>query len=325
MTWLIWRQYRIQAYLGAAVLVAFAILIIVTGLQMASQYHAAIAACTATRGCVNQGGLFLGSHAVGFLVIMTLGAPVLAGLFWGAPLIATELESGTTRFAWVQSVTRKRWLAAKIGWALAAAAVWGGVISGLVTWWSGPNNALNRDTFNPGRFDIMNITPVGYALFATALGICAGVLLRRTLPAMAVTLAGFIGVRALIALWLRPHYMHAVTATYNVFRGYTPAGSYWQLAQGIRAPNGQVLPQPNGLAVLGIPSGFLPHACAALTQAGSHVTPSCRAALAGFRGFVTYQPASRYWAFQGIETAIFIALAAILVIEAVVVLLRRDA
>jgi len=325
MTWLTWRQYRIQTYVGAGVLAAFAVLMVVTGLQMASQYHDAIAACTATHSCVNQGGLFLGNHAVGFLVIMTLGAPVLVGLFCGAPLIAAEVETGTTQFAWVQSVTRKRWFAVKVAWGLAAAVVWGGVISGLVTWWSGPNNALHRDAFNPGRFDIMYLTPVAYALFAMALGICAGVLLRRTLPAIAVTLAGFIAVRTVIALWLRPHYMHAVTTTYNLLQGYTPAGSYWQLAQGIRGPNGQVIPQPNGLSALGIPSDLLPRACAALTQRGSHVTPSCRAALAGFHGFITYQPANRYWAFQGIETGIFIALAAILVTVAAVVLLRRDA
>ena len=79
--------------------------------------------------------LFLGSHAVGFLVISTLGAPALVGLFWGAPLVAAEAEAGTTQFAWMQSVTRKRWLTVKIGWMLLAAAVWGGVISALVTWW----------------------------------------------------------------------------------------------------------------------------------------------------------------------------------------------
>jgi len=44
-----------------------------------------------------------------------------------------------------------------------------------------------------------------------------------------------------------------------------------------------------------------------------------------FRGFVTYQPAGRYWAFQGIETGIFVALAAILITVTAVVLLRRDA
>jgi hypothetical protein len=325
MTWLTWRQHRIQAYIGAAVLAAFAVLMVITGLQMAAQYHSAIAACTATHSCVNRGGLFLGNHAVGFLVIATLGAPVLAGLFWGAPLVASELETGTTQFAWVQSVTRKRWLAVKTGWMLAAAAAWGGVISALVTWWSGPNNALHLDAFNPGRFDIMYITPVAYALFAMALGICAGTLLRRTLPAMAVTLAGFVGVRAAIALWLRPHYLSAVTTTYNVLRGYTPAGSYWQLAQGIRGRGGQLIPQPNGPAAFGIPSGSLPRSCTALTQGGSHITPSCRAALDSFRGFITYQPASRYWAFQGIETGIFVLLAAALIAVTAIVILRRDA
>ena len=180
MTWLVWRQHRIQLLIGAAILAVFAVLLLVTGLQMASQCHSALVACTATHSCTEQGGLFLGNHAVGFLVIMTLGAPVLAGLFWGAPLVAAELETGTSQFAWMQSITRRRWLAVKAGWMLLAAAVWGGVISALVTWWSGPNNALHLDAFNPGRFDIMGLVPVAYALFAMALGIAAGTLLRRT-------------------------------------------------------------------------------------------------------------------------------------------------
>ena len=325
MTWLVWRQHRAQLYVGAALLAALAVLLLITGLRMAAQYHSAIAACTATHSCTDQGGLFLGNRAVGFLVIMTLGAPVLAGLFWGAPLVATELETGTSQFAWMQSVTRRHWLAVKTGWMLLAAAVWGGAISGLVTWWSGPDNALQLDAFNPGRFDIMGNVPVAYALFAMALGIAAGTLLRRTLPAMAITLAGFIAVRAVIALWLRPHYMSAITVTYNLLHGYTPAGSYWQLAQGILDPNGHLVAQPNGPAAFGIPVGYLPSSCAALANRASSVTPSCRQALNGFRGFITYQPADRYWAFQGIETGVFALLAAILLTVTAVVLLRRDA
>ena len=96
MTWLTWRQHRIQLLTGAALLAALTVLLLVTGLQMAAQYHSAIAACTANHSCTSQGGLFLGNRAVGFLVIMTLGAPVLAGLFWGAPLVAAELETGTS-------------------------------------------------------------------------------------------------------------------------------------------------------------------------------------------------------------------------------------
>jgi hypothetical protein len=324
MTWLVWRLHRTQLYIAAALLAALTVLLLVTGLQMASKYHSALAACAASHGCANLAStLFLGSHAVGFGVIMTLGVPALFGLFWGAPLVASELETATSQFAWMQSVTRKRWLAVTAGWMLLAAAAWGGAVSGLVTWWSGPDNALQLDQFKSGRFDIMGIVPVGYALFAMALGLCAGALARRTLPALAVTLAGFIVVRSVVTLWLRPHYISAVTVTYNLFSGYTPAGSYWQLAQGIRNPAGQLVPAPNGAAIDGIPLGYLPSACAAAGKGGPP-TASCRQALAAFHGFITYQPASRYWAFQGIEFGIFAALAALLIAVTAVVLLRRD-
>jgi len=323
MTWLVWRQHRIQFLVGAALLAAFAVLIVITGVQVANQYHAA---CAAGQGCHTGSGLFLGSHAVGFLIISTLGAPVLAGLFFGAPLVAAEAEAGTTQFAWMQSVTRRRWLTVKIGWMLLAAAVWGGVISALVTWWEGPNNALQLNMFDPGRFDIMGIVPVAYSLFAMALGIAAGTLLRRTLPAIAVTLAGFIAVRALITLLLRPHYMSAVTVFYKVTSGFTPAGSYWQLAQGVVGPNGQQLAQPNNINYIdGVPASSLPGACTQVSRGAFTPPASCTQALSHFRAFLTYQPADRYWTFQGIETGIFLVLAAALIAVAAVTLLRRDA
>ena len=328
MTWLVWRQHRVQFLAGAALLAAFAVVIVITGVQVASQYHSALAACAANHSCANLSStLFLGSHAVGFLVIMTLGAPLLVGLFWGAPLVATEAEAGTTQFAWMQSVTRRHWLTVKIGWMLLAAAVWGGVISALVTWWSGPDNAQQLDAFNPGRFDIMGLVPVAYSLFAVALGIAAGTLLRRVLPAMAVTLAGFIAVRAAIALWLRPHYMSAVTVFYKVTGGFTPPGSYWRLTSGIVGPNGLAVDQnTNGAVLAGVPVTYLPASCIPPSARGAFTPPpSCTRALTHFHGFLTYQPADRYWAFQGIEAGIFLVLAAALIAVTAVALLRHDA
>jgi hypothetical protein len=322
MTWLVWRQHRVQLLAGAGLLAAFAVVIVITGVQVANQYHAA---CAAAHGCQHVGGLSLGSHAVGFAIIATLGAPLLVGLFWGAPLVAAEAEAGTAQFAWMQSVTRKHWLEVKIGWMLLAAAVWGGVISALVTWWEGPNNALQLDGFKPGRFDIMGVVPVAYSLFAVALGIAAGALTRRVLPAMAVTLAGFIGVRAAVALWLRPHYMSAITVFSKVTSGFTPPGAYWQLASGVIAPNGQAVDQnASGALIAGIPIGYLPGSCAP-TPGAFTPSRSCAQALTHFRGFLTYQPAGRYWPFQGIESGIFLGLAAILIAVTAVVLLRRDA
>jgi hypothetical protein len=327
MTWLVWRQHRIQFLVGAALLAALAVLLVITGMQMASQYHSALVACTANHSCANLGStLFLGSHAVGFLVIMTLGAPVLVGLFWGAPLVAAEAEAGTTQFAWMQSVTRRRWVAVKIGWMLLAAAVWGGVISALVTWWEGPNNAEQLNAFDPGRFDIMGIVPVAYSLFAMALGIAAGTLLRRVLPAIAVTLAGFIAVRTVIALLLRPHYMSPVTMYYKVTSGFTPPGSFWKIASGAVGPNGLAIDQnTNGNVVNGVPANYLPASCVQQIRGAFTPPPSCTRALAHFHGFLTYQPADRYWTFQGIETGIFLVLAAALIAVSAAVLLRRDA
>jgi hypothetical protein len=326
MTWLVWRQHRIQFYVGAALLAAFAVIIVITGSQVADQFRSAQLACAMHEGCRHLGGLFMGSRIVGFMVIATLGAPVLVGLFWGAPLVAAEAEAGTTQFAWMQSVTRKHWLMVKIGWMLVAAAIWGGVISVLVTWWSSPNNAEQLNQFDPGRFDIMDLVPVAYSLFAMALGIAAGALIRRVLPAMAVTLAGFIGARVVVALWLRPHYLSPVTVFYKVTSGFNPPGAFWQIAQGVVGPNGQALAQPSNTPYIdGVPITALPGSCAAVANGPGNPTGSCLQALSHFRPYLTYQPADRFWTFQGIESGIFLALAFALVAVTAVVLLRRDA
>jgi len=340
MSWLIWRTYRAQAVATGAVLAAFAALVIITGMQMASQWHSALVTCTASHSCGNLSStLFLGSHTVGFLVIMTLGVPAVLGMLCGAPLVAQEVEAGTSQFAWTQSITRRRWLAVKAGWLLLAAAAVAGIVSILVTWWSGPNNALQANAFAPGRFDIMGIVPVGYAVFAMALGIAAGALLRRTLPAVAVTLAGFIAVRSVVFSWVRPHLISAVTTYFPLNAGFTPTGSFWQLAAGYVGADGQPIAIPqstNGLVVGtisgGIPVSSLPGPCQALagsagrtfSRAAQHAVLSCAQAH-HVRAYLTYQPASRYWAFQGIETGIFVLLAAALLAVAFVAITRRDA
>ena len=168
--------------------------------------------------------------------------------------------------------------------------------------------------------------PVAYAVFAMALGICAGALIRRTVPAMAVTLGGFIAVRVAVTLWLRPHYISAVTAVRSLPAQPQLTGSYWLLSQGTRNPAGQLMAAPQDqAAAFGVPVSSLPRACAGLAKPTGGLTSACRAALTGFRSFVTYQPASRFWPFQGIETGVFIVLAAILLAVTAVVLIRRDA
>ena len=121
------------------------------------------------------------------------------------------------------------------------------------------------------QFRIQAITPIGYAAFAFALGVTAGALIRRTVPAMAVTLAIFAALQVAMPLWVRPATSTTPAACAAVGTG--PAG----VRKGTAFGPGQG------------PAAFV--ACLA-----SH----------GIREAITYQPASRYWRFQPTETAIYL-------------------
>jgi ABC-type transport system involved in multi-copper enzyme maturation permease subunit len=333
VTWLIWRQYRTSAAISAALLAAFAALVVFTGLDMAAQFHAAFGSCLAANNCrTPNDNVSLGGGPVGFIIEFTLAVPAVLGMFIGAPLVAREIESGTGQFAWTQAITRRRWLAAKVGWLLLAALAWGGAVGTLVTWWSGPKNAAYLSTFNPGTFDVQGIMPAAYSLFAMALGITAGTVVRRVLPALGVTLFGYFGVRLIIMGWIRQHYMAPVTTMFSIAqdspKDYLPKGAFWQLAQGFRGPNGPIsLPNSDSVPVVGngFPLSAVPSEC--LTHNGPQPTQHMLSCLAnhGYAQYVTYQSATRYWPFQFIEAGIFVALAAALVAVTFAIINRRDA
>ena len=146
---------------------------------------------------------------------LVIAIPCVLGMFWGAPLAAREFETGTFRLAWTQGVTRTRWLAVKLAVVGAASMAVAGLLSLMVTWWSSPIAAAQMDTrLDPGIFSESGIAPVGYAAFAFAFGVTAGLLSRRTLPAMAVTLAIFVAVVWFAFPFLvRPHLLPPVQAT----------------------------------------------------------------------------------------------------------------
>ncbi|HEY6792249.1 MAG TPA: hypothetical protein VI365_33535, partial [Trebonia sp.] len=240
MTWVIWRQYRATAAIAGAILAAFAIALLITGLQDAARWHTALVDCAKNQTCGNLAQtVSLGSGPLDALTILTLAVPLLFGMFWGSPAVARERETGTAQYAWTQSVTRWRWLSAKAGWLLLAGAVFGGAVAGIVTWWYAPLNALNQGQFQPGYFDIQGIVPIGYAVFAVALGIAAGTLIGRSLPALAVTAGVFLALRLVVTFWVRVHYLPAVTTIYSVTRNFSPKGAAWSLAQGTVLPGGQ--------------------------------------------------------------------------------------
>ena len=312
MNLLLWRLHRNQVLFAAAALAALTVVILVTGSVMAHDYDSALANCRATQSCADLGSqLFRGDGMIIDLVDLTVVVPLLFGLFWGAPLLAKELEDGTHNLVWTQGVPRRRWLRSTVGWGLLAAAAWGGSIAALVSWWRYPENALDTRF---AAFDIQGVVPVAYAVFAVALGIAIGSVVRRVLPALALTIAVFLAVRVPIAVYLRPHFLPPLRTALSLGAPTQwPAGA-WVLSQSLVGPHGEkasdlfavpVACQPTGLEGKGLVAGCLAH----------H----------GFHMAAIYQPASRFWVFQGIEAGIFVVLAGALVALAFSWILRRDA
>jgi hypothetical protein len=140
-------------------------------------------------------------------------------------------------------------------------------------------------------------------------------------------LGGFVALRLVVANLLRPHYMAAVTTYFRVTTTYTPPGQAWVLSQGGVSRTGQVVGAGWGDLEPALPAAcqrLLPGSPTAKNGASTNSVFSCMQAH-GWRGFVTYQPAGRYWPFQGIETGIYVLLAAALIAVTFVVVRRRDA
>jgi ABC-type transport system involved in multi-copper enzyme maturation permease subunit len=201
---LTWRQFRTPAAVVLCALVVFAAFAAVTGPGLAHAYRTAMAACRPSGDCSSATASFLQTYAVLNNAFGTLIAvvPALLGVFWGAPLIAREIESGTFPLVWTQSVTRTRWLAVKLAVVGGATMLAAGLLSLIVTWWARPLDRAGAHAFE--TFSARDITPIGYAAFAFALGVAIGMLIRRSVPAMALTLFVFVVVRISTTFGVRP-------------------------------------------------------------------------------------------------------------------------
>ena len=340
MIWLTWRQFRAAAAMMAAALAALAVILAVTGPGLADDYSTGIAACTTQGGdCSDFVGRFFRDHRSTGLAVtsVVLVLPALIGIFWGAPLIARELDAGTHRLVWNQSVTRTRWLAVKLGLVGLAAVAVAGLGSLAVEWWSDPIDkaavaANDVSRIEPLLFGARGIVPMGYAAFAFALGVTLGMLIRRTIPAMALTLIIFIGLQVAMPELVRPHLITPTRATVNITpsnveefiflggpNGPLQVGAQaaekgaWVLSSHTVDASGRTVATITGHPSLSPTSGpCAPNEDAPARQAegpGEDLAP-CLAELTrlGYRQRVTYQPASHFWPLQWREAAIYTAL-----------------
>jgi hypothetical protein len=328
MTWLTWRQFRAQAVTASAALAAFAILLAATGPHLASMYAASgITGCHGG-SCGPLAGSFLSAAGVGaYPVVFLLGiagivaAPAIIGMFWGAPLIAREFETGTYRLAWTQTITRARWLACKLAVpGLAALAVTEGLAL-MYGWWAAPigqaariatNSTfpLDMGPFSLLAFDAHGITPLGYAAFAFTLGVTTGVLLRRAVPAMAVTLAIFAAAQIAMPLAIRPHLFPPdhTTVAIESSNAHIDGGQFGFTAAYLPGQPGAWITSSGAVNAAGQLVSTIPAACPSGQAHVPAATESCLTSH-GIRVAVAYQPTSRYWVIQTAETAIYLALA----------------
>ncbi len=321
------RQFRTQAVIAFGLLAVLAIVLAITGVHLAQVNDAFLVSCKATGDCSSSANpIFQDDPSLHtFLPLIVLVTPAVIGLFLGAPLIAGELETGTFRLAWTQSVTRRRWLAVKLGLVGLASVVIGGLLTWMVDWWQSPFDAASQNRFDPLNFGFHGVAPIGYAAFAFALGVTAGVLLRRTVAAMGATLVGFVAARVAVTAWVRPilasplHESLSFSAAHPAVGVQAPASTFSLIPPPVKVPDGWVystaVVDPSGHTLT---SGGLQQACPALGQllnAGPAAGPptavhACIDKLsATYHVLVTYQPAGRFWPFQWAETGIFLVAA----------------
>ncbi|ASW56203.1 ABC transporter permease subunit [Plantactinospora sp. KBS50] len=326
MMWLSWRQFRVPALVGLAALTGFAVYLVVLGIDIHDSYDAYRARCQSLGDCEALMSQFRSEYentllfiAAGFGLI-----PAVVGAFWGAPLVAREIETGTHRLVWNQSVTRRRWLAVKVLVVGTASAAVASVASALLTWAAGPVDLVADHRFSTIMFGARNIAPVAYTVFGFALVTIVGLLLRRTVPAIALTMLAVIVVQFAMPNLVRPHYLpperlslDMTTEAINQARGL---GSLTggAVVKGLNVPDAWVTDVSELQTADGqpLPEAVFDDCFYDAPPTGATGTFGDLAVCLGNLDLhvdITYQPHHRYWPFQLIETALYLALSALLI------------
>jgi ABC-type transport system involved in multi-copper enzyme maturation permease subunit len=298
MIWVSWRQHRSQAITGLGLLCALAVYAIVLGLAMRNSFSQNnLATCLAHSlgaSCPNSVATFDDSFGslvnIGFWAVLLL-LPGLIGVAIGAPLLGREMEMGTWRLAWSQTVPRTRWLVIKLAVVGGGLIVLGAAMTLVITWYRAPMDRLTGH-FIHNAYDYEGLVFTAYILFAFGLAVLAGQLLRRSIPGMLAALVPWLAVRIFVEFALRPHFMAPLT-----FSQTCPCG-------GIGGGNGIVnVPPTTG------------HIGNLIVSTGG----------TGNTQLTYFQPASRFWEFQSIEAGIFVVLTLAALGTAVWLLHRRAA
>lgn len=311
MIWVGWRQQRLETLIAAAMLAVLTAVAIPTGLHMTSVYaHDGLAACIGNAQPASACGVEVPAFLTRFnglnlLFLWSSLIPALAAILLAAPFVL-DLDSGTYRLYWTQSITRRRWIVTKLALSAAALVVVAACLIALATWLRAPIDHLNG-RMSTNVYDIEGIAPVGYALFVFGVAVAIGALWRRAVPALLVAFVVYVVGRSFMDSWLRQRLLSPVTTTWLVNRPGPDLNRALVINEFASDKNGHrlaVATHPCG----GSGNGLFSHTNAICSQPHRP----------GAHAFMTavYQPASRFWALQGVEFAIIAGIGTLLVLAA---------
>lgn len=280
MIWLTWRQHRVALFwlIGAAA--ALLVGMLAMGLVISAKAHE-----------VHGVAVGVASPWLRYIVPGLLAYPLVGGLFLGANVVPREVQDQTMPFSLGQDVSPRRWLLSKMGF-LGACTLASSILMGMAGWvWTAWIRTYDPAQSTWDAFDVMGLAPAAYALFALAVGLLAGVALRKQVGAMALTAVVFVAVRLGI----------------YVARGH------------LVAPDEQTLPAATALE----PVGALRVAYQIVDRAGRPIADwAFGVPPDSLFARVSYQPAERYWTIHALEVGIFVAGALIALTVALLVLSR---
>lgn len=344
MIWFTWRQHRVEILVSGIFLLFIAAILVGTGLHIAAfAQHVGMTNCPAPKCGDAQNKLntyieaaFGGPTFYTLFQYMFLALPLLIGMFIGAGVVARELEQGTYRLVWTQSISWARWLLSKIGVLMLFVLCATSLLYALFSWWKAPALTITfTNNFWYINYDVWSVVSIAYTLFALALGIYTGTIVRKTVPAMVITLVIFVGLRILIEVFWRPYFLPPVVVSFpfTSLQGPSPQSlmmtTYYTDRQGNRldpyvvcAPKSlqkssgttssdmvqlsMTTPSNHTHTLSGGPDPNSPQA-----QAQQRAWEQCITSH-GFQQVYLVQPASRFWLFQGIESAIYLFMSVIL-------------
>ncbi|MCU1395500.1 MAG: hypothetical protein JWM34_3928 [Ilumatobacteraceae bacterium] len=288
-----------------------AVWLLVSGFAMRHEYaHLGLDACPdlSRPACAVPLSIFRARYDAWaqFLPRFVMFLPGLVGVFVGGPLIARELETGTFRFAWTQGCTRTEWLTAKLVLVLAPLTAAALALSALFTWWFQPFEPLMGRMSSGQAYEVSGTVFAARTLLALGIGILVGTLLRRVVLTIVVAGAIWFAIVWVSVIYIRPSIETPVKV---------PADSTiitrdgWTTSEWLQAPNG---------AHIGIKSEQVANLYRQAQAEGVSTDKAFENYLTrhGYVHWASFQPASRFWHFQLIETAGYLVLVIVLITSA---------